>query len=390
MTTRLIIGIDARAASHPRSGGLKTYTDNLIRAMGKIDTTHWYKIYIDRPYTFDFSLPENFEVVVVSGRTKLIGAGWREQYRLPRVAKSDKVALLHSLCNTSPLTQTVNKVLSILDVIALTSEQDTKGERFERWVLKAIRLYNQLIIPKAASAARAIITISEYEKQQIIHTLGLPHQNVYITHLAPNSAFRVLSEEEKQKANLILNNAYGIHPPFLLSVGFEARKNLPGVIKAFSNIKVFAENELTLVLVCANPAVIPNLYKFAEENRVRDRVVILNRVSDEILNMLYGTAAVFVFPSFREGFGLPPLEAMACGTPVVASNTSSFPEILGSAALLVPPTDTEAIRDAIESVLSEGGLRNSLIESGIHQAQKYSWEATASKTLEVYHQATSS
>lgn len=122
----------------------------------------------------------------------------------------------------------------------------------------------------------------------------------------------------------------------------------------------------------------------ADRSGVRDQIRLLEGVSDADLALLYSAASVFVFPSLEEGFGLPPLEAMACGAPVIASNTSSLPEVLGDAAILVSPTDIRAISDGIAAVLTDPTTASELIKSGLAQSQKYSWEATASKTREVY------
>ena len=164
----------------------------------------------------------------------------------------------------------------------------------------------------------------------------------------------------------------------------EPRKNARNLIEAYSHLRVALQAKYPLVLVCTHASAESRLALQAEDLGIKQRVILIEQPSDEDLLLLYNAASLFVFPSLEEGFGLPPLEAMACGTPVIASNTSSMPEVLGDAALLVSPTDIRALASAMNDVLTSPHLSDQLAERGLQRSRMFSWERTARETLTVY------
>jgi glycosyltransferase involved in cell wall biosynthesis len=377
------IGIDARAASHPRRGGMKTYAENLLQALANLEDTNDYMLYFDRPYRIPNNSSEKFSTKVIPGSLKLIGAGWREQWRLPRQIAKDNVVLLHSLCNSAPLRMTIPSVVTLHDVIALTEPQAHYDLSTGALILKLIDLYGKFTIPTSARKASAIITVSNYEKEQIIKLFNIPPQKVHVTHLAPGRHFKPV--DERQVGILMLEQKYGIKYPYFISIGFEPRKNIDIVIQAYTSLVNSSFENIQLVLVCAHQGVAERLRNQIGNLGLIGKAFVLTGVGNDDLNLLYGLSSSLIFPSRREGFGLPPLEAMASGTPVIASNASSLPEVLGEAALLVDPNDVRRIIEAASALLTNSDLRSSYIEKGIKHSKKFSWEKTATETLAVYN-----
>jgi glycosyltransferase involved in cell wall biosynthesis len=167
-------------------------------------------------------------------------------------------------------------------------------------------------------------------------------------------------------------------------MGYEPRKNLARVIEAYAGIRRDLRDECSLVLICSKQEVRVALSQ--ELSRKGLGAIVVGNLADSDLRWLYGLAQVFVFPSLQEGFGLPPLEALTCGTPVITSNTSSLPEVVGDAALLVPPTEVKAIVDALTQVLTSSTLADELRARGLERSKMFTWERTARETLAVYEQ----
>jgi hypothetical protein len=201
--------------------------------------------------------------------------------------------------------------------------------------------------------------------------------------LAPNPLFTPASQELKKKWRSKVHQEFGIQSRFILAVGYEPRKNIPLLIETFSR---FAQDypHINLVVVAAEEQSRGFFQQLAREWDIDERVIILGAVSPRDLVVLYNLAEIFVFPSERESFGLPPLEALACGTPVVAMKMTSIPEILQDSALLIEGKDVQTWADAIVQVITDDNLRSRLVNKGVEQAAKFSWERCAKETLQAY------
>jgi len=380
------IGIDARFLTHPQRGGFKTYTENLINALGLVDSTNTYVLYVDRlPDEATLPKNDNFTCQVVDARLPVIGMPIREQITLRRRIAQDNLDIAHFLCNTAPVAMPGRFVVTLHDTIQLTNNQTftyaTGLSAYKRWAISA---YSRWTIRKIAQSASTIITVSSYEKTQIREHLGVAPERIYVTHLAPNPLFTPASQELKKKWRSKIDQEFGIQRRFILAVGYEPRKNIPLLLEAFSR---FAQDypHISLVIVAAEEQSRGFFQQLARERSIVERVIILGAVSPNDLVILYNLAEVFVFPSKRESFGLPPLEALACGAPVVAMKMTSIPEILQDSAVLVEGKDVQAWADAIVQVITDDNLRSSLASKGIQQAAKFSWERCAEETLQVYH-----
>ncbi|MDD5367630.1 MAG: glycosyltransferase family 1 protein [Anaerolineaceae bacterium] len=245
------------------------------------------------------------------------------------------------------------------------------------------RLLFSTLLPLTLTHASAVITISEFSKKEILYKFPFLQDRIYVTYLSPGSIFSPISDSVLDKSICI---RHGIDTDFILAVGnLQPRKNLLRLIKAFSIIKTTFPS-VRLVIVGKAQWHASEIYTLVSKLGLKNEVIFPGYVSDEDLVVLYNAAQVFVYPSIYEGFGLPVLEAMACGTPVVTSNSSSLPEVAGTAALMVNPKSEEEIANAILSILSNLELRNRLKNVGPAQAAKFTWEKTAMGTVEVYRE----
>ena len=379
------IGIDARFLTHPQLGGFKTYSVNLVKAMSQVDNHNLYVIYVDRQPSKEMEFKsDNFTYKVVSGTMPVIGMPIREQITLRRQIALDKLDIIHFLCNTAPINLSDKFVLSLLDVIQVKSPQNFPNVRgraqFKQW---AINTYSKWTILNSVKFARRVITLSNYEKEQIVKYLGINSQRVVATHIAPNPVYYPADDETRENWRSEMRQKLDLPRRFILGVGYEPRKNIPLLIKAFSQI-VPRNPGLDLVVVAAQEDRRIYFQQLSTQMGIDNRVCILGALQPSDLAVLYNLAELFVFPSERESFGLPPLEAIACGVPTIAMNMTSLPEVLEDGALLIDGKDVQTWAIAIERVLRDENHRSDLIMKGIQQAAKPTWQRCARETIEVY------
>ena len=384
------IGIDARFLTHPQRGGFKTYTINLVNALASVDHENEYIFYVDRELD-DTSILRNqngnHEIKVVENKLPGVGMPFREQVFLRRHINKDRLDVVHFLCNTATTNLPGTFVLTLHDTIQLTSQPKIdlrKGYRTNKRA--AIMAYSKWAIERTARAANKIITVSSYEKEQIADQLDIHPDRIGVTLLAPNSIFKPACNQQRQEWRSTLAENFGILGPFILAVGYEPRKNIPLLIEVFASMaQEFPQHELVIVAAEANSR--EAFKRLAQDCLVENRVRVLEALVPEELAILYNLTDVFAFPSERESFGLPPLEALACGAPVVAMDATSLPEILGNGAIMVKNKGVSAWKEALTCVIRNENLRAALIEKGLQQATKFSFEACARKTVSMYQEA---
>ncbi len=382
------IAIDARFLTHPQPGGFKTYTKNLITALSQVDASNHYIVYVDRPPT-NGALPQqdNFTYKIVDGTLPLIGMPLREQFYLKKQIARDRPDIVHFLCNTASVGLSDAYVLTLHDTIQVTNPEPfhlfQTPAGYKRWGIMA---YSKYAITRTVQAARKVITVSHYEKAQIIEQLHVAPEQLCVTHLAPDIVFRVADQPTRETWRAEAQRKYGLPRTFILGIGYEPRKNIPFLIEVFARLAA-AYPELALVVVVANEASRNAFAQFVAELRLSERVILLPALPLSELTVLYNLAQLFVFPSERESFGLPPLEALACGAPTVAMAMTSLPEILGDGAILVESKDVEVWANAVEQVLCNQQLRQELIQKGLARAAQLTWQQCARETIQVYHAA---
>jgi glycosyltransferase involved in cell wall biosynthesis len=303
---------------------------------------------------------------------------WWEQVTWPAAARAARAGVAHVPYFAPPLaSRGVPVVATIHDLIPLILPAYVTSP--------LVRFYNRLV-GAGARRAQHILVDSEASKRDVVRLLRIPPERVEVIYLAPDEAVLApVSPERIEEAR----RKYGLEDPYVFYLGgLDSRKNVPALLRAVAALPPDVPWHLLVSgrLRRDNPRLFPDLPAIAEQLGITDRVLFAF-VPDEDKAALYRGAACFAFPSIYEGAGLDPLEALACGTPVVASNRSSLPEYLGDAALLVDPDDEHAFSDALRRVFADADLRADLSRRGPPQAAKFSWDATARQTCAAYRRA---
>ena len=296
-----------------------------------------------------------------------------QQWRIPlllRRLRADGPALYHSPYYVMPYRPGLPTVLTFYDITPLLFPRSVSGKG---------RLFFRLASTLALRAASHVAAVSESTRDDLIRYFSVSPAKVSVTPLAADSRFRPQPASETNRAR----EKYGLPARFVLYVGInKPHKNLPGLIDAYAQLA--AAHAPPLVIAGVWDERYPQARQRAEQNQVGDRVRFLGAVDEGDLPALYGAASLFVFPSLYEGFGLPVLEAMACGTPVACANTASQPEIVGGAGRLFDPHSVAEIRDVMAELLEDSSQRADLSERGLVRANEFSWHATAAATLRCY------
>jgi glycosyltransferase involved in cell wall biosynthesis len=300
---------------------------------------------------------------------------WFEQVSFPRACCRQSVEIAHVPYFASPLFPTTPTVVTVHDLIPML----LPAYRGSIWV----RLYT-LMVAVAAKKADTVLTDSEASKWDIVRMLDIPAEQVRVIYLAADDIYQPVLDEHHLTE---VRRKYGLPESYLLYLGgFDQRKNVPILLKAFAQLA--KDSRAFLVMAGHLPEkgsdFFPDPRPIAQELGIGKRVVFTGWVPEEDKPALYSGARALVFPSLYEGFGLPPLEALACGTPVIASNRGSLPEIVGEGGLLLEPDDIEGLAEAMEKLLNDDTLWRDLRQKGLAHAARFSWEKTARETLAVY------
>ncbi len=379
------IGIDARFLTHPQPGGFKTYSEELIAALADVDRDNEYVLYLDRPPAPGDRIPwqANVSVRVIDGHLRLIGMPWREQVGLGLAALRDRLDLLHAPCLTAPLLVTCPLVVTIHDMIWRGRGTASAG----RAMLNRRSLmdhYYRIVPAMAVRRAATVITVSYAARADIIAAFGLPAERVIVTHEAAKPVF----EQPLDPVSAAATRArLGLAGSYVLGIGSaDPRKNLETLLRAYALLPAEQRAHHQLAIVWTHQHLAGAIAHLAHELGIAGQTVFLKRVSDGELAALYAGASLFAFPSRHEGFGLPLLEAMACGAPVVAANNSSLPEIVGDAGLLCDADDYQELAAMMLRVLSDKQLAQKLRAAGQRRASMFSWKRCARETLAAYAQ----
>jgi glycosyltransferase involved in cell wall biosynthesis len=353
------IAIDARKW---RDYGIGTYVRNVVRHLAQIDRETTYLLFCnpaDESALRD--LAENFVPVVDSSS----GYSLREHISLPLKLRSLGAELLHSPHYVRPLFCTIPSVVTIHDCIHLLFPQYLPNRMAFR--------YARFVMGSAIRNSSIVFTVSEASRADILRFY--PSTDPAKVHVVPNAIDAELLVDPGEAERERVRERYQIRGRFVLFAGnVKPHKNLERLIRAFARVRCQEGNEdLRLVVIGDDVSRYASLRRTADEAGVRQEVRFFGFVPHETLAALYRMATVFAFPSLYEGFGLPPLEAMACGTPVVTSRISSLPEVVGDGALLVDPYNEDDIAQGIARVLDDEDLRARLVERGLERAASYSW-----------------
>lgn len=369
------IGIEVQRLFRNKKFGIETSSLELIRALRKLEPKHEYVIFAKDDEDRNCLTPsENLKIKTIGGK---LFADF-EQFFLPLAARRERVDILHCTGNTRPLFSPVPVVQTLHDVIFMDTipSGDTFYQQFGNY-------YRRKIVPLVTPKSQAIITVSHYERERIALRLGINKEKIHVIYNGIN--------EQRFNRNISVarmaevRNKYHLPQNFILFLGNQTTRKNPGrVIEAYA--KYAATNESLL------PIVTPGLSQRFVANKLHALKIPFNKeqyitpgyIADEDLPVMYALSKLFLFPSLSEGFGMPMIEAMACGAPVITSDTSCLPEIAGNAAVLVNPLRSEEMATAMATLVTNEDLRRKKIQAGFLNARRFSWKRSAESVLSIY------
>ncbi len=366
------IGIDARMFSDGFTG-IGRYNFELTKRLFEQkemngEPLEWV-IFLNDPEFSKFDFPKHVKKVRVDAPIYSLA----EQTKFLPILYKEKCNLVHFTHFNVPIGYRKPFVVTIHD----TTINFYPGKKFDKWYHK--KGYDA-IMTNAVRSSKKIITVSENTKKDVMRLYGIKSEKIQPIWIAPSEEFVPISDAEKTE----IKKKYDLPEQFLLYTGnWREHKNLVGLLKAFHQLRS-KNDSLELVITGKPDPHYPEVLETMKALGLESAVKMPGLVDFEDLRKLTAAATVYVFPSFYEGFGLPPLEAMKCGTPVCASNVSSIPEVCGDAAILFDPENVNEMAESIAKVLSDKDLQKKLAQKGFERVEKFSWDECATRTLEVY------
>ena len=360
------------------SAGVGSYTRGLLEGLAAIDPDNEYLLYsyLDFPQSPQPPFPQqpNFALRMLQLEVEHWERIW-SRADLPPQEALDAVDVVHSPFFNAPKEHHGALVVTIYDVSFLLQPQ---------FHTEANRLHCLQGTLNAALYADRIIAISQQTKTDLMDYFSIPEERIRVIHPAHRRIY--YPERDVEVIRGVLERL-GVFHNFILFVGsLEPRKNLKTLLQAYATYVTRHAGEELLVIAGGKGWLNDDLSQVAAELGIAQRVKFLGYVQEADLRVLYSAAKLFVYPSIYEGFGLPPLEAMACGAPVITSNTSALPEVVGDAALLIDPHNSEVLCQAMQTVLCDDELRMKMRQQSLARAKLFSWEQTAGATLAVYEE----
>lgn len=376
------IGIEAQRIFRKKKHGMDMVALELIRNLQKIDHENEYFIFVKPDEDIGvLRSTHNFRIVPVEGGAYPL---W-EQFALPAAAKQAGCDILHCTSNTAPVNCNIPLVTTLHDIIYMESSYwkilTGDGNAYQRFG----NTYRRLVVPRVVSKSRRIITVSHFEKNRIAHFFAIHDNNkLKAVYNGVSSHFKPVTDQVELKR---VKEKYHLPDNYFFFLGnTDPKKNTRGVLKAFSDFRKQVNADYKLVMLDYDKHELQKLLSEIDHPSLVDHIVLTGYVVNTDLPAIYRQCRTFLYPSLRESFGIPMLEAMACAAPVITSNTSSMPEVAGNAALIVDPFKPEEITGAMISLHQKESIRLQLVEAGLLQAAKFSWKAMARDVLHIYNE----
>lgn len=364
------IGLDCRSINWYKGTGIGTYSDNLFKHILSMDKDNFYNIFWsgENPKMLK---QDNSKISITSRRHQKFFF----DYFIPAELSNNNIDIFHLPQNGIGLSENIHckKIVTIHDLIPYIMPE-TVGKSYLNKFLREM--------PYIINNSDAIITVSEWSKRDICRFFSVDSSKVHVTPLATDVKYKPINKEYCYN---YLKNKYNIEDDYILYIGgFSPRKNVRGLVSAFSKIYNDLNKKYKLVIVGPLRDEGLNIKNAFANSNIADALVFTGFADENELPILYSGATAFVYPSFYEGFGLPPLESMSCGTPVITSNLSSIPEVVQDAGFLIDPYSEIELMNALLSLLNDSDLQQKLSSLSLKRANEFSWQETARKTLEVY------
>jgi glycosyltransferase involved in cell wall biosynthesis len=367
------IGIDYTSAVR-QGAGIGRYTRNLIRALADIDHTTEYVLFSAGRDTGQSPWPDNFRGRSLPLSDAALAFAW-QKLRLPIAIEwiTGRLDIFHSPDFVLPPVRRARTVLTVHDLSFMRFPECSSAPLLE---------YLMRAVPRSVARADMILADSESTRQDLIELLRVPEERLRVVYAGVEPRFQPQRDSANVQAVL---SRYGIRVPFVLGVGtLQPRKNFVRLIRAYGLLKRGKGLPHSLVIAGGRGWLYEEILRTIDELGLQQDVQLVGFVADEDLPALYSAASVFAYPSLYEGFGIPVLEAMGCGTPVVTSNVSSLPEVAGDAAMMVSPDDIEALADVLWRVIDDDSQRRELVQRGFEQAKRFQWRTSAQRLRDAY------
>jgi glycosyltransferase involved in cell wall biosynthesis len=376
ISQRMRIGIEAQRIFRKKKHGMDIVALELIRHLQQLDKTNEYVVFAKEDED-DGVIAEtgNFRIVRIPGRPY----PYWEQVLLPREVRRQNIELLHCTANTAPVQLDVPLIVTLHDIIYLEKWNFTEGTTYQ--ILG--NLYRRFNVPAVVRKASRILTVSDFENKRIKAHFGIGADKVNTVYNGVSSHFRRVADRSRLEE---VRRKYSLPTAFAFFLGnTDPKKNVAGVLRALGILKKQDALNFMLVMPDIDRDYLHRLMRsIGEPTGLLDNICFTGYIPNGELPAIYSLADFFLYPSLRESFGIPMLEAMACGTPVITSSSSSMPEVAGDAALFVDPADPGAIAAGISKLRSDAILREDLISKGLRRSARFSWEKNAQQTLHIY------
>ena len=371
------IGIEAQRIFRKKKHGMDIVGLELIRSLQRVDTTNEYFIFVKKGEDNKcITETANFKIVEVPGLTY---ADW-EQVFLPIYASKYKLDVLHCTSNTAPVITSVPTIITLHDVIFL--EKKNPSGKLTSLYQQLGWIYRKYLVPTCVSQTRHIITVSHYEKGRISDKLGINDRKISVVYNAFGQHFKVNTDSTLINT---IKDKYSLPDEYIFYIGnTDPKKNMYATLKAYAKYVDGVDRPLPLLVADVNQKNLDQVIESANLEKYREHVRLTGYIYNTDLPFIYAGASVFLYPSLRESFGIPVLESMACGTPVITSCTSALPEVAGDAALLIDPSDERAITGAILRSLTDKKLRETMVNKGLERIKSFSWDISAHDLLNIY------
>jgi len=368
------IGVEAQRIFRNKKHGMDVVALQVLLSLQELDHENEYVVFVKPDEDRDcLKTSNNLEIVEIPA---LSYPDW-EQIHLPRVAKKHGVEILHCTSNTAPMFSAIPSVITLHDVIYLEN-LNFGGTAYQNFG----NIYRRWIVPRVVKTADCIITVSEYEKEKIVSTLKLPPEKVKVVYNAISNKFHNNYSAIKLDD---IRVKYDLPEQFILFLGNNApKKNTERVLKSYVKYCKQVTFPIPLVVLDYEFELIAKLLKSEKGDEYLKYIISPGYIAASEIALIYNLATLFLYPSLRESFGLPIIEAMACGTPVITSNTSAMPEVAGGAAILIDPFNVDDLSNQIVALLSNNTLRDTKIEQGLQRAKAFSWDNAAMQVLNIY------
>ena len=375
------IAIEGQRLFRLKKHGMDMVALELVKNLQLIDKENEYVVFV-KPDEDDECIPkaDNFEIVALEGGAYPF---W-EQQALPNAVKEYGCDILHCTSNTAPLKSPVPMIVTLHDIIYLESVSIFK--KGGTWYQKMGNMYRRFVVPKVVDRSDKIITVSNFEKNRIKSFFGFPDSDDRLV-----AVYNGVSEHFKPitdtKTLSVVKEKYSLPENFMFFLGnTDPKKNTKGVLKAFSDYLKAGHEPINLVMLDYDRDALNKLLVEIGDKSLINHIHLTGYVVNTDLPAIYSLCRVFLYPSLRESFGIPMLEAMRCGVPVITSNTSSMPEVAGDAALFVDPYKPEQITEAIILMLQDKKIRQEYIQKGLIRAAEFSWKSMAQDVLKLYEE----